>query len=84
MPAETHRLSDNTLEWSGRVWSKLTQQQCAGILWIALRYDQARAPANTITYIETMAGLAWAELGRTLQTDLAKTLQQLFSLMQQR
>lgn len=84
MPTDTQVPTETTFEWAGQVWSKLTQQQCAGVLWIALRYDQTRASAHTIAYIETMAGLAWRELGRTVQTDLANTLQQLLTLLQQR
>ncbi len=73
-----------TFEWSGRVWSQLTQQQCAGVLWIALRYDQATSPPNVIAYIDTMSQLAWRELGRNLQHDLCATFKQLLNALGQR
>lgn len=72
------------MEWSGRVWGLLTQQQCAGVLWIALRYDQPSSPPNVIAYIDTMSQLAWRELGRSLQYDLAATFELLLRVLQSR
>lgn len=64
------------------MWGQLTQQQCAGVLWIALRFDQKEAPPHILAYVDTMSVLAWRELGRNLQHDLCSTFQRLLSALQ--
>ena len=80
MPKDTNTEPDGpTIEWAGVVWQRLTQQECAGVLWIACRYDSSRTDAHTLKYIDTMSQLAWRELGRMLQADLARTFQHMAS-----
>ncbi len=70
MPAET--TSPTELEWASRVWKRLSVFECAGLLYIALRYDQRIQ--RTADYIETTAMLPWLALGEPLQHDLTRAL----------
>lgn len=73
MPAETEKpLSPDALEWAARVWKRLSVFECAGLLYIALRYDQ-QTP-RTGEFVETMAMLPWLGLGEPLQRDLTRAL----------
>lgn len=75
MPEETQKpTSESALAWAASVWARLTARECAGVLWIALRYDVHTASPTTTNYINTMAQLAWVELGHALQVDIARTL----------
>lgn len=64
-------LSSN-LSWAGLVWRRLTRLQCAGVLHIALRYGWRETDTNA--YIDSMAMMAWAELGPPLQIDVTRAL----------
>jgi hypothetical protein len=72
---KTEAPSAETLEWAARVWKRLTQLQCAGLLQIALRYSQHQQ--HTSDYIASMSMLTWLQLGRPLQLDVARALSQL-------
>jgi len=72
LPAETDKpLPPDSLEWAGRIWKQLSVFECAGVLYIALRYDH-QTP-HTGAYIETMSMLPWLGLGAPLQQDVTRT-----------
>ena len=73
---------EKTLAWSARVWSQLSQRDCEGLLWIALRYDRTRSTEETVSYVDHMAQLPWKELGIALQWDLARTFIKLLKQLQ--
>jgi hypothetical protein len=73
---------EKTLAWSARVWSQLSQRECEGLLWIALRYERTRSTEETVTYVDHMAQLPWRELGYALQCDLAGTFAKLLKQLQ--
>ena len=76
MPETPSDITTNSqLAWAGRVWSGLTRIQCAGVLHIALRYGERESDTNA--YIDSMANLAWADLGRPLQADIASAFLEL-------
>jgi hypothetical protein len=73
LPAETQKsVPPEALEWAARVWKRLQVFECAGVLYMALRYDQ-REP-RTAEYVEMMAMLPWLGLGDPLQRDIARAL----------
>jgi hypothetical protein len=52
------------------VWKRLQVFECAGVLYIALRYDQRANP----DYIDMMSMLPWLGLGEPLQRDITVAL----------
>lgn len=73
MSGETDKpLCAGELEWAARVWKRMSVFECAGLLYIALRYDQRTA--RTGEYVETMALLPWLSLGEALQQNVARAL----------
>ena len=77
MPIEPDPALTYDLTWAGRVWANLTRIQCAGVLHIALRYPERRE--HTKAYIDSMANVAWPDLGRPLQLDVMHALRELQS-----
>ena len=73
---------ERSLAWSSHVWARLSQRDCEGLLWIALRYDRTRFTEQTVTYVDRMAQLPWRELGYALQCDLAHTFAKLLRQLQ--
>lgn len=65
------------LAWASRVWSDLTAVECAGILYIALRYNPDIQLDTSARYIDSMSLLPWSSLGAPLQGDVARALEQL-------
>jgi hypothetical protein len=73
LPKEPERrFSPADLQWSAGVWKAMSVSECAGVLYIALRYDQR--VAHCADYVETMAMLPWLGLGEPLQHDLTRSL----------
>jgi hypothetical protein len=61
-----------SLEWAARVWKRFTVHECAGVLYIALRYDQT--DKRSAEYINMMSMLPWLSLGNPLQADITRAL----------
>lgn len=47
---------------------------CAGVLYIALRYDMRMEPERTATYLDNMSMLPWLGLGEPLQQSVTRAL----------
>lgn len=75
LPAKPEPPSPHTLAWAARVWKRFTVVECAGVLWIALRYDARFEPSGT--YIDSMSMLPWLGLGEPLQHEIARALERL-------
>jgi hypothetical protein len=73
----TGRPEPATLAWAARVWSRLTSVECAGVLYVALRYNPDIQHDASARYIDSMSLLPWLSLGEPLQLDIARALDQL-------
>lgn len=74
-PSHPTSNTPDEIDWAGRVWANFTRLQCAGVLHIALRYGDRQSTTNAL--IETLANLAWPDLGRPLQLDVTRALLEL-------
>jgi hypothetical protein len=75
MPAQTSNPNPtprDCVDRVGRIWSRCTRIQCAGLLHIALRYGERENATNA--WIESLAMMAWPELGESLQRDIASAV----------
>jgi hypothetical protein len=78
LPEETTARPDPaTLAWAARVWSRLSSVECAGVLYVALRYNPDIQHEGSASYIDRMSLLPWLSLGEPLQLDIARALDQL-------
>lgn len=73
MPAESTPPPES-LDWAARVWKRLSVFECAGLLYIALRYNHRQVERTTADYVESMAMLPWLGLGPPLQHDITRAL----------
>jgi len=77
LPEERPTPGGATLAWASGVWSRLTAIECAGVLYVALRYDPDIQHEGSASYIDRMSLLPWLSLGEPLQIDIARALDQL-------
>jgi hypothetical protein len=83
LSTETQKpLAAETLEWAGHAWKRMSVFECAGVLYMALRYDQR--VERTAEYVEMMAMLPWLGLGEPLQRDITRALLSLRAHLERR